>query len=43
MNSLADRRTAGYNKLKEQGHGDDILNITGLIVDLLFSYKIKWL
>jgi len=40
-----DRRTAGYcNKLKEQGHGDDILNITGLIVDSYFSAtKIKWL
>ena len=40
-----DRRTAGYcNKLKEQGHADDILNITGLIVDSYFSAtKIKWL
>ena len=40
-----DRRTAGYcNKLKEQGHGDDILNITGLIIDSYFSAtKIKWL
>ena len=42
---LQDRRTAGYcNKLKEQGHADDILNITGLIVDSYFSAtKIKWL
>ena len=40
-----DRRTAGYcNKLKEQGYADDILNITGLIVDSYFSAtKIKWL
>ena len=40
-----DRRTAGYcYKLKEQGHADDILNITGLIVDSYFSAtKIKWL
>ena len=40
-----DRRTAGYcNKLKEKGHADDILNITGLIVDSYFSAtKIKWL
>ena len=40
-----DRRTAGYcNKLKEQGHADDILNITGLIVDSYFSAtKRKWL
>lgn len=40
-----DRRTAGYcNKLKEQGHADDILDITGLIVDSYFSAtKIKWL
>ena len=40
-----DRRTAGYcNKLKEQGHANDILNITGLIVDSYFSAtKIKWL
>ena len=40
-----DRRTAGYcNKLKEQGHSDDILNITGLIIDSYFSAtKIKWL
>jgi len=40
-----DRRTAGYcNKLKEQGHADDILDVTGLIVDSYFSAtKIKWL
>ncbi len=40
-----DRRTAGYcNELKEQGLSDDILKITGLVIDSYFSAtKIKWL